>query len=918
MADFNFSVLAPTPRVGVDGATLTRVLDSALNATDKKDRWEVTGDGFWRYLTQQGRSRRTQGWKLHVSATPASAETVLARSLSVLLGGCSPFKFASTIDHVALLNARHTPRGHSGKFITIYPHSDEEAVRLAETLHQETRGLAGPRILSDQPYVPMSLVHYRYGAFVEERRISNDGFYAWTILDPDGSPVEDRRVGQYLPPAWAQCPFPQVSGNSSAPQRERGQDVLIGNRFLTYEAIRQLNKGGVYRAVDTQGGGHVVIKEARAHVAANARGKDARDMLRAEARALEKIEPLDVAPRLLMLFEQGQHLFLAEDLVPGVPLRQWVIDLVRSDGWSQHVPEIFDQIARLVELMNVVHQAGLILRDFNPNNVMVLPSGELRLIDLELAVVVGEPETEQIMVGTPGYAAPEQLAGAPPAVQADYYSLGATMCFVVTGDTPYFLDEVPQGRPLSERLAEWLSVRAPVNGMSVELQTLIRSLMDDVPERRWTPAEARNALAVTRKEAEQSSRACRTPARGVGSRGGRLSDEQWREAVEGMVGYLLTSMNPSDSERLWPVSCAFGAPDPCSLQLGAPGVVGVLTRYLELTGEARVAEALATAGRWITERLPADAKRPPGLYFGNAGIAWSLYDAGRVLQDDWLIARSLVLADTLPVSWSSPDVIQGTAGIGLTFLYFWLRTGNDEFAERADRCADTLMTSASEEAGGLIWEPPAEFDSRLAGRRHYGFAHGTAGVGYFLLAVALASGRSDCFALACRAGDTLLANATVTDGVAQWGPGPGDVPTAPYWCHGSAGIGSFLARLHRASGDDRFGTAAQMSAQAVMQDSWRGSLGQCHGLAGNGEFLLDMAERADRARYEALAHQLARIIFSARAYREGQVVFPHEHGGFSATWGDGVSGILSFFLRLRHRSPRLWMVDALLERNDLS
>lgn len=238
MTDFNFSVLGPAPRVGVDGSALAQVLDSALSATGEKDRWEVTGDGFWRYLMRHGQSRRTQGWKLHVSATPASAETVLARSLSVLLSARSPFKFASTIDHVALLNARHTPRGHSGKFIPAYPHSDEEAVRLADALHQKTRGLAGPRILSDQPYVPMSLVHYRYGAFVEERRISNDGFYAWTILDPDGNPVEDRRVGQYLPPVWARCPFPQTRRNGAAPQNHKDQGVLVGDRFLTHEVIR--------------------------------------------------------------------------------------------------------------------------------------------------------------------------------------------------------------------------------------------------------------------------------------------------------------------------------------------------------------------------------------------------------------------------------------------------------------------------------------------------------------------------------------------------------------------------------------------------------------------------------------------------------------------------------------------------------
>ncbi|HKR49234.1 MAG TPA: class IV lanthionine synthetase LanL [Pseudonocardiaceae bacterium] len=918
MADFSFSVLTPASRVEADDSALARVLDSALGATNEKNCWEVTKDGHWCYLARHEKIQRAQGWKLHISATLASAETVLARSLPVLLSGRSPFKFAKTIDHVALLNTRHTPRGHSGKFVTVYPYSDEEAVRLAEALHQATAGLAGPRILSDQPYVPMSLVHYRYGAFVEERKISNDGFYAWTILDPDGNPVEDRRVGQYLPPKWVRCPFPQVAGNGSSRANKEGQGVLIGDRFLVREAVRHSNKGGVYRAVDTHSGADIVIKEARAHVAADEAGKDARDLLRVEARALERIGPRGVAPQLLKLFEQGQHLFLAEELVPGMTLREWVPDMIRNVGWRRHVPEAMDQACRLVELMDVVHQAGLIVRDFNPNNIMVLPGGELRLIDLELAVAVEETEAERIHVGTPGYSAPEQMAGAFPAVQADYYSLGATICFIFTGDTPFFLEEVPQGRSVRTRLTEWLTVRGEALDMPADIQMLILGLMDEMPEQRWTPAQVRNALTVARTVPERSPRPRVTRVRDLDSSGSRLGEEQWQQAVDGMVNYLLTSMSPLDSERLWPVSCAFGAPDPCSLQLGAPGILGVLTRYFELTSDQRVAEVIGTAGRWIAARLREGAKRPPGLYFGDAGIAWSLYEAGRVLGDDQLVERGLALADTLPISWSSPDVIHGTAGIGLTFLHLWLRTGNDEFAERASKSADILITSVSEDADGLIWEPPAEFDSRLAGRRHYGYAHGTAGVGYYLLAVALATGRSDCLTLACRVGDTLLANATEVDGVAQWGAGPGDAPTAPYWCHGASGIGSFLTRLHRANGDDRFGKAAQMSAQAVIENSWRGSLGQCHGLAGNGEFLLDMAQAADGASYHTSAHQLARVILTTRAHREDQVVFPNEHQGFSATWGDGVSGILSFFLRLRHRSPRLWMVDALLERSDLS
>lgn len=222
------------------------MLHSTLRARDEIDGWDVSTDGFWCCVTPHGHAGRSQGWKLHLSATVSSATTILDRALPVLLQGGCAFKFASTLAHVAQLNARNIPRGHSGKFITVYPHSDSDAVALAEALHQATVGLAGPRILSDRPYAPGSLVHYRYGGFVEQRSLSNDGLYTWVIFDPEGNPVEDRRVGRYLPPPWVRCPFPEPAGKV-VPSTNSGADgVLVADRFLVREAIRHVNKGGVY------------------------------------------------------------------------------------------------------------------------------------------------------------------------------------------------------------------------------------------------------------------------------------------------------------------------------------------------------------------------------------------------------------------------------------------------------------------------------------------------------------------------------------------------------------------------------------------------------------------------------------------------------------------------------------------------
>jgi serine/threonine protein kinase len=908
MGDFHLSVLSGAMGDGTDESAFQDLLRDALRESGQGERWQVTGSNpLWCSLQPCDAACPKQGWKLHVSATPVSAGAVLERALPILLAGTSGFKFARTPVHVAELNGRHTPRGHSGKFLTVYPSSDEEAVRLAAQLHEATDGLPGPRVLSDRPYLPGSIVHYRYGAFVEERRISNDGMYSWVIFDPDGNPVEDMRVGQYLPPSWARCPFPEPAmsrpagqaGESQASEEQASDErgVLVGDRFLVREAVQHANKGGVYWAVDSRTGGDAVLKEARPHVAVDQAGHDVRDLLRAEARALQALDQDAVAPRLLATFEQSGHFFLAEERVPGMSLRLWVLDRLRAGGWRRSIPDALGMAERLAALLDVAHLAGLVLRDFTPNNIMVRPDEELRLIDLELAV---HPESDSWTaggVGTPGFAALEQIQGAPPTVAADLYSLGADICFLLTGAVPDLLEDVPASRPRRERLAEWLEVRRNPD-LPELLVELILGLMEPDPADRWTTADAHEAL----RRASAPDLVARPTSEPEPP---RLDDRVWQETVDGLIEHLLDTMDPADGDRLWPVSCVNGSPDPCIVQLGAAGILGVLTQAFELTGDARLPEAIGAASRWLGQRIGPDHERPPGLYFGQAGVAWALYEAGRALGDEALQARALEVAAALPTSSPNPDITHGTAGIGMALLHLGGRAGREDLLARAGQAADVLVASPMPDTDELLWGTPAAFESRLAGGLFYGFAHGTAGIASFLLA----TGRPDCVDFARQAGETLLASASVSEGLVQWGTGPETETTAPYWCHGSAGIGSFLTRLYRVTGDDHFDKLAQMSARAVIENSSRGVLGQCHGLAGNGEFLMDLAETGDREHNEALATEVARILLAGRARQGDQVVFPNEDGEASPAWADGSSGILSFLLRLRYRSPRMWVAE---------
>ncbi|MFE2555034.1 class IV lanthionine synthetase LanL [Streptomyces sp. NPDC059352] len=891
---------------------LEDLLRQALDATGTGARWAAVTDEMWcRVVPGSGtrrEPRREQGWKLHLSATAASAPTVLARALDVLLRAESAFKFARSLEQVSALNSRATPRGSSGKFITVYPLSDADAARLAGELHRATEGLVGPRILSDRPYAAHSLVHYRYGSFVGRRRLSDDGLLVWFIEDPDGNPVEDRRTGEYSPPSWAVCPFP---ASVPVPSSSRSADaasgpVVLGGRFAVREAIRHTNKGGVYRGSDVRTGAPVVIKEARPHVEADASGCDVRDWLRAEARTLEMLRGLGLAPDPLALFEHGGHLFLAQDEVPGVTLRTWVAEHFRDVGGERYRADALAQVARLVDLVAAAHARGCVLRDFTPANVMVRPDGELRLIDLELAVLEEEAALPT-RVGTPGFSAPERLADAPVRPTADYYSLGATACFVLAGKVPNLLPEEPPTRAAEERLAAWLAACAGPLRLPDGLAEMILGLMKDDPAERWSPARAREALRRA-APARPGNRPLPRPARTDGP----------HDAVTGIVDHLVDSMTPADDRRLWPVSTMAGETDPCTVQQGAAGVLAVLTRYWRLTGDARLPELLSTAGHWIAGRTDIRATRP-GLHFGGRGTAWALYDAGRALDDCRLTDHALALALAPQQVTPHHDITHGTAGSGLAALHLWHRTGDPRFAELAVDAADRLTAAVRRDATGVSWAVPAEGASPEgaspngaspeAGKRYFGFAHGTAGIGCFLLAAAAVSQRPEHRELAVEAGESLLAGAVLTGEAAQWPAQASDPPTAPYWCHGAAGIGAFLVRLWQATGDDRFGDLARRSTHAVTERASRAALAQCHGLAGNGDFLLDMADATGDPVYRTWAEDLSRLIHCERADRHGHVVFPNEYGDVSTSWSDGSAGILAFLLRIRHADPRHWMVQ---------
>jgi hypothetical protein len=124
-------------------------------------------------------------------------------------------------------------------------------------------------------------------------------------------------------------------------------------------------------------------------------------------------------------------------------------------------------------------------------------------------------------------------------------------------------------------------------------------------------------------------------------------------------------------------------------------------------------------------------------------------------------------------------------------------------------------------------------------------------------------------------------------------------------CNGSSGVGTFLLRYFAATGDGVARELAEAAAVAVRCANWTSHPVWCHGLASDGDFLLDCADVLAQPRYRDWAVDTAAVLATRAVPRGGRLLTPDEGGEVVAAFGNGYAGPLSFLLRLRHGGDRL-------------
>lgn len=271
-------------------------------------------------------------------------------------------------------------------------------------------------------------------------------------------------------------------------------NLEAGSLVGGYTLISRLGSGAmgsVWRVRDD--GGHQyamkILRDSLAEEdASGERSRDqltARERLRREAMALQKVRHPGVCGIVDMELDDALA-FIVTELIEGKNLREDV----RTNG--RYVGDDLERLGRkLIEAVKAVHAAGIVHRDIKPTNVMVSNTGPV-LVDFGIAMGAGESHVTRtgLVMGTPGFIAPEIIDGAESDEMSDWWSVASVLAFAATGE-PVF-----GTKPMMTVLERAAAGSANLAGLPAGTMAAFRSALNPDRTKRCTPDELLQAIAL--------------------------------------------------------------------------------------------------------------------------------------------------------------------------------------------------------------------------------------------------------------------------------------------------------------------------------------------------------------------------------------------------------------------------------------
>lgn len=257
---------------------------------------------------------------------------------------------------------------------------------------------------------------------------------------------------------------------------------MIGRKLRSrYEIREHLGDGStatVYKAYDERLGRDVAIKMLLPHVRETTRKRFFQ-----EANAAAQLNH----PNIMAIYdidEEDERHFLVTEYVDGLTL-------------SHYIPSpplvVVDLGVQIARALNYAHDREIIHRDIKPANIKVTSGGQVKIMDLGLALPreAKRVTAHGMVIGTPAYLSPEQAQGQKLDPRTDIYSLGIVLYEMATGQLPFNADDI--GALLLQQVKQSPTpLRLIVPDLPVDLQNVILKTLEKNPPRRY---QSGNALA---------------------------------------------------------------------------------------------------------------------------------------------------------------------------------------------------------------------------------------------------------------------------------------------------------------------------------------------------------------------------------------------------------------------------------------
>ena len=278
---------------------------------------------------------------------------------------------------------------------------------------------------------------YNLGLDFERKRMFNKAAAIYEHIRTDGSfkDIRDRiaRINAIDNP---------LAMTSSSP----GEPTVIMNgtdtkpTFGRYEILRELGHGAmgtVYLGRDPKINRKVAIKTLDYAQVGGDELDEVKERFFREAEAAGKLSH----PNIVSIYDVGEEhdmAYIAMELLSGEDLTQYCHPNRLLSVW-----QVLSHISDVTAALDYAHRQGVVHRDIKPGNIMLLEDGRIKVTDFGIARVIDASQTATgVILGTPSYMSPEQVAGKTVDGRSDLFSLGVVLYQLLAGTKPFKGDNI--------------------------------------------------------------------------------------------------------------------------------------------------------------------------------------------------------------------------------------------------------------------------------------------------------------------------------------------------------------------------------------------------------------------------------------------------------------------------------------------